>query len=325
MAQQPAAVADQLRPLAEAGDERAIVLYAWAMLQAGRWPESLEYGRQALELGAVQVGAGYIGNMIGQPEHAAASLDMLPMALDGGWQVDPLGWIVQFAQRGDSESVARLLQVTTTHGPRQPRADLDQLIVDLGSARETFGRELSEVQAAKAEAVASIAADQQAIAEQRRRLEDLGQKVERLSHEAASDELAKQYATHAKHGERIAFYLSLVALVVGGGAAVVAAYLTIKHANESDPKVLEGLAKASISLPIALFAAALGKLGARYRRMAWHWRHVELQLRTAEPYIAELEGDRRANMIEALAGRFFPGQPLSIDGERVQTGLSNAD
>jgi hypothetical protein len=98
------------------------------------------------------------------------------------------------------------------------------------------------------------------------------------------------------------------ALLLGTLAVGLAAFFTLTHINDK-PDIAEGLPKAGISIPFALLAAYLGRLGARFRQIAWRWRHVELQLRTAESYIGELDSDRRSSLIEALALRFFPGQP----------------
>ena len=48
----PAAIADQLKPLADSGDDYAVVLAAWSLMQAGRWPEGIQYAERAAELGA---------------------------------------------------------------------------------------------------------------------------------------------------------------------------------------------------------------------------------------------------------------------------------
>jgi hypothetical protein len=180
-------------------------------------------------------------------------------------------------------------------------------------ATATFDRHAAGVEEAKVKAIVSIESGERQVNEEVDRLASLGHKVETLAHEAASDELSRQYSIQAKRNERAAFWFELGALVVGAGAALVAAYFTWKHANDK-PGLTEGLAKAGIAIPVALFAAFLARLATRFRRMAWRWRHVELQLRTAEPYIAELGEDQRSRLVETLALRFFPGQPLDISG-----------
>src|SRR4051812_912367 len=99
---QPAAVVDQLRPLADGGDDYAVVLTAWALAQVGRWQEGIPYALEATKKGAGFVAANYVGNLMGAPEYREQALDLLSDAMDAGWAVDPFGWLPTFAQRSDS-------------------------------------------------------------------------------------------------------------------------------------------------------------------------------------------------------------------------------
>jgi hypothetical protein len=318
VAQSPAAVIDQLRPLADAGDDGAVILLAWCFLQAGRWLDGIEYGRRAAKLGATQIAAQYASNLSGQAEHRDLTIELTAAALSNGWQMDPLGWLAQFNQRGDTDGAAEMLRLTTVT-PAAARADeeWDELLRRARSSREAFNAEISEVESSRQEAIREIEGHEDAVEVERKRLEELGKKIETLAHDAAADELAKQYANQAKRNERTAFWFTFAAVAVGLVAAAVAVYFTLEHADDRDPDLAEGLVKAAVALPVALFAAYLGRLGSRYRHMAWRWRHVELQLRTAEPYIAELSPERRVALIEVLALRFFPGQGLDLEGVSV--------
>jgi hypothetical protein len=313
IAQQPAAAADQLRALADTGDPHAIVLAAWALAQAGRWAEAIPYAERAGELGAVQIIGQYVGNMIGQPEHRDAALRMLRIGMAGGWQVDPLGWLPTFAQRGDAEGAATLIELATSGWPQTSGARADALVTRLSTAMKAFDDRIHEVDGAKRDAIEAIKTRESQVDAEVQRLADLGYKVETIAHAAASDELSRQYARQAKRNERSAFWFTVAAIVVGAGAAGIAAYFTLSHATDG-PSVAEALTKAGIAIPVALFATFLGRLASRFRQMAWRWRHVELQLQTAEGYIAELDKDQRARLVETLALRFFPGQPLDISG-----------
>jgi hypothetical protein len=313
LAQQPGSVADQLKTLADSGDENAIVLAAWAFLQAGRWLEGIPYGERAAELGAVQIAAQYVGNMVGTPEHTPRALRVLRLAMESGWQVDPLGWLPTFAQRGDMEGAAELIKLATAAPARPSDAQAEALVTRLRDATRLFDQRIGAVDTAKDEALGRIEAHESAVNTEVERLGQLGHTVEILAHEAASDELSKQYANQAKRNERSAFWFTLAALLVGAGAAAIAAYFTLKNVDHR-PDIAEGLAKAGIAIPVALLATFLARLANRFRHMAWRWRHVELQLRTAQPYIAELDDDQRARLVETLALRFFPGQSLDISG-----------
>jgi hypothetical protein len=316
--QGPAAVIDQLRPLADAGDDSATVVLAWCFLQAGRVPDGVPYARRAAALGATQIAANYASNLLSQPEQRDTTIEFTRIALSHGWQMDPLGWLSQFTQRGDLDGAVEMVRLTTeSPSPARVDKEWDELLNRARSSRDEFGAELASVRSSREQAIEQIEGHENAVEAERRRLEELGKKIEILAHEAAADDLSKQYAQHAKRNERTAFWFTLAAVSVGLVAAAVAVYFTLKHANERDPDLTEGLVKAAVALPVALFAAYLGRLGSRYRRMAWRWRHVELQLRTVESYIAELSPERRNTLVEVLALRFFPGQGLDLDGSSV--------
>jgi hypothetical protein len=68
------------------------------------------------------------------------------------------------------------------------------------------------------------------------------------------------------------------------------------------------IARAAFGLPVALLAAYVNNLATTHRREAWRLRHIELQIRTANPFLGLLDGERRKETLAALALRFFPGQ-----------------
>jgi hypothetical protein len=311
----PASAADQLKTLADAGDEDAIVLAAWALLQAGRWQEGVPCAEQAAELGAIFVAANYVGTLVGQPEQRETTLRLMRTAMEAGWQADPLGWLPTFAQQGDTEAAAALIEMSRMPWPRIPDERVKTLMNRLRKAAQGFERREAEVEPAKSDAITNIESREQEVNNEVERLKSLGHKVETLAHEAASEELARQYSQQAKRNERAANWFTFFALVVFAVATFLAAYFTLKHINDK-PGITEGIAKAGIAIPIALFGAFLARLASRFRQMGWRWRHMELQLRTAEPYIAELDEEQRAHLIQTLALRFFPGQPLDITGGR---------
>jgi hypothetical protein len=322
---QPAAVADQMKALADQGDESAVLLAAWTLSQAGRWQEGIPYAKRAAELGAVMIAANYIGNLFSVPEQTNDALDFLAVAMDGGWSVDPLGWLPTVGQRGDTAAAARLIELATTGYPRSPDVELQTLLERLRQSRREIDDGVAAVESAKNEAISSMREREDAVAKEQERLAELGHKIDVLAHEAAADELARQYEHQAKRSERSAFWFTAAALLIGTLAVALAAYFTLHHIKDK-PDIAEGLAKAGISIPFALLAAYLGRLGARFRQIGWRWRHVELQLRTAEPYIAELDAERRSSLIEALALRFFPGQPLDVgDGAAESPGARAAE
>ena len=101
--------------------------------------------------------------------------------------------------------------------------------------------------------------------------------------------------------------------VVGVAAiGLAAAFVLIGLAESAD--ISDTLTKASISIPLLVLAAYLNRLGNEERRDARTWRHVELQIRTARPYLANLPQATSSEVLAALALRFFPGQSQNPHG-----------
>jgi hypothetical protein len=59
-------------------------------------------------------------------------------------------------------------------------------------------------------------------------------------------------------------------------------------------------------------------LGSEERRDARSWTHIELQIRTARPYLGNLPDDLRQDVQAALALRFFPGQAQDPHGSSTE-------
>jgi hypothetical protein len=302
-----------VRQLADAGDENAVILAAWTLGKTGQWQEGLPYAKRAVDLGASWVAANYVGNMIGTPEHREAALAMLERALANGWSVDPLGWVGAVAQQGDAAGVKRILDLALQTWPETRQHELNHQLLDaFRGASHQLDSQIGQVEQSKTVAVEAIQGHEAAVEQERQRVAAVAKKALALAHGVASEELARQYADKAKWTQIAGWIFTGLAVLVGAGAAALAAVITLEYANDQDPDILLGLAKSAIALPIALLAAYLGRLAGRYRDMAWRLRHMELQLLTAELYIAELPEDRRAALVEQLALRFFPGQPLDI-------------
>ena len=205
--------------------------------------------------------------MIGTPEHRPAALRLLRIAMESGWQADPLGWLPTAAQQADARMAAELLDLSVMPWPSIPDERVSALMERLHTATETFDRHATDVEDAKTKAIATIQSREKNVNQEVDRLANLGHKVEKLAHEAASDELSRQYSLQAKRNEKAASWFELGALVVGAGAAILAAYFTLRHADGT-ADLTEGLTKAGIAIPIALFAAFLARLATRFRRMA---------------------------------------------------------
>ena len=130
----------------------------------------------------------------------------------------------------------------------------------------------------------------------------------------AAENLADAYAVEVKRTESQAKGYTWASLAVGAAALIVTAIglLTLGETPEAEQVV----AHAAWGIPVALLAAYVNTLASTHRREAWRLRHIELQIRTANPFLGLLEIGRREETLAALALRFFPGQEgVSFDGK----------
>jgi hypothetical protein len=188
------------------------------------------------------------------------------------------------------------------------------------AAADSIGRTASSVGAERERVIAAIAADGEKVSAERVRMEGLVQEVSDLANEAAAGQLAKAYAKHAQEEEETADRYTTASIVVGAIAAVatcVIAYFAFTKEHGTGAV----LTKAALALPVLAFAAYISRLATIHRRQGWRWRHIELQISTARPFVAPLDEDQRRLLTAALALRFFPGQRVDPEeGDAGSTG-----
>jgi hypothetical protein len=298
-----------LVPIADDGDRDAITLLAWMLVNMGRAGEGTRYANQAFEFGAMLALVNYGPNLLGQGNRPDG-IEWLRRAIAWGWPHDPLAYVQQVVQQGDPDAAFELLQLARTSRP-QLAANAVERVLD--SARSSLS-EIADLKSASThardEAVAAIDADATHIEDERKRVEGLVDDVTKLVHGVAAEQLATEYAKHADETEKTARNFTWGAIVFGAVAVGISLYIALKGvASGHDAGSI--LSKGLLTLPVIALAGYFGGLAGSYRRMAWHWRHVELQIRTASPYIAPLEEAPRKAMVAALALRFFPGQALN--------------
>jgi hypothetical protein len=104
---------EQLRPLADSGDEVARAVLAYLLgPQTGRWAEGLPYAKAAIEDGTGFLAYIYGQSLAGQPDAALRSEAawFLRSALDDGWPVDSFSAVIQAASQGDPGAIPALLE-----------------------------------------------------------------------------------------------------------------------------------------------------------------------------------------------------------------------
>lgn len=299
-------VLDALRPAADEGDRSALLLFTFAGNQLGQpIAQMLPRVEQALDEGVFLPAMSLVGRMVSEPAHHEDLLRLLDRILDvfPGWDVT--GWVTTIAQSAP-QMAARFAAIIAK--PRYPtpreweliRADSDALLTTLRTAAAT-------VEEDRARAVEAIGDHAESVAGERARVEKLVTDTTRLVHEVTADHMAQSYASRANATLSAALRWTAAAIAVAIVAVAWGIYVGA-HASANDASTSTILGKALVTLPLIAIAAYLGNVAAATRRMGWHWRHVELQIMTAEPFIAELDDDTRKALQAALAIRFFPGQ-----------------
>lgn len=315
----PQSAIDLIRPLADEGDLDATVLLAYILMQQGRASEGIPFANRAIDQGAAFLAANYAGHLVATADRAAG-IEMLRKAQMQGYPVDPLAYAPQMAQAGDMEAALTLLEAARSAPTSLPIAEerFTSLMDQIQAAQSGVTNSVAAVNKAASDATESIASTEQELREERDRVGELVTEVSGLVHEVAADHLAKEYAEQAKKMEDSAKRYTASAIIAGVltiGAAI--ASVVLLFGSSADPGAI--FSKFAFTLPLIAFAAYLGGLAASHRRMAWHWRHIELQIRTAEPFIAGLDDADRKSLLALLAMRFFPGQTLDPTSKADET------
>jgi hypothetical protein len=301
---------DILRPLADDGDDQAAALLAWLYVSQGPWNEGIPYARAAAKAGIITPLPNYVGNMLSDPSMRRDAIEFVRLLKDAGWPVDPMSYATQTAQQGDLDAATAFFELTALPAPAGARQQWDDLLEEVRPAVDDIKASVSVVQADRDRAAAAIAEHESHVSDDRSRMEDLVREVTDLANQGAAAHLANEYANQAERTETTAKRYTNWAIWAGGAAAVAAGVIAF-FAFSTESGVGPVLTKAALALPILAFAGYIARLATIHRQQAWRWRHIELQIRTANPFVSPLPDEQRRILIAALALRFFPGQPIS--------------
>lgn len=312
--QWPAAV-EAVRPLADEGDPLAVAMTAMYLGQSGQAAQGVQYAERAIE-GDIAVGplaANYMNWVQNDVNLRSLAPKFFQAALDAGWAIDPFGQAQAFVQQGNPDGAYQILLNAKKRTLPEIERAWEGLSKEIAQNRGRIDDDLRQVSEARAEASASMDADREAIRTERERVQELVAETASLVQNLAADNLASEYAARAKAANRRAGRWTIATLVVSVLAiAAAAAFVLIGLAYHHDVSTV--LARAAITLPLLALAAYLNKLSTDERRDARNWTHIELQIRTARPYLGNLPEAMRDEVQAALALRFFPGQALDPHG-----------
>lgn len=204
--------------------------------------------------------------------------------------------------------------------PPDTAARLADMRKEVESIRAKIETEISDAAASvtgqRDRAFADIEETLEAVAMRRQVAEQQASELGIVTSSIAAENLAEAYTKNAKRTENIAWGFTAASILTGLLSIGVAAWAVYSSGTGSELHVL--IARAALGVPVALFAAYINSLANGHRREAWRLRHIELQIRTANPFLGLLARELREDTLAALALRFFPGQEgVSFDGENA--------
>lgn len=306
--QAPPQAIEQLKPQADAGDSRAIALLAYFYINQGQIDEGLPYAEQAVKDGYGHLAQLYATDLAQRqrPELRARAAEFARAAIDNGANLDVFNLIIQSAQQGEPPLVSELLESTRGPGPSGVRDGWKQLLERANANLDRIDTAATEVAGQRDQAFEAISAETKMVEERRADAERQADELGLVTSALASHNLADAYAQDAERTEQQARRYTVASLGIGLISVGISLYglLTVHAGNGVDT----ALTRAAFGIPVALLAVYVNSLATTHRREAWRLRHVELQIRTANPFLGLLDADRRRETLATLALRFFPGQ-----------------
>lgn len=288
--------AQVLQPAIERDWLPAILAGAWFEQSRSRHAEAIPLVRRALALGNPLPGMWFFGQYINDPENHELAIETARVANEDGYPWDVVGNWQTFWNQGHQDEAVALFEAAAIPQPSRIRAEWDRLLEDARTGMGEIQNAAAIVQTARDEAVESIRAEEAALRSERERVETLVSDATSLVHGVTADHIAKAYAERARGALGAARRWTVAAIVVGVLAAAWATAVAV-HAFTEEQGVSTTIGKVLVSLPILLVAGYLASIASNNRRMGWHWSHIELQIRTAEPFIANLDEDTRNRLL----------------------------
>lgn len=306
---------EALRPFADQDDPIAVAMVAMYLGQGGQAGQGIPYAERAVK-GRVAPGAiaaNYIQWTNNDPALRTRTPEFFKAAIDAGWTVEPISQAQQLMQQGNPDGAFEVLRVGSSRTLAQVERAWEQLSQDVANSQRRIDTDLAQVSELRAAITAQMNRDAAAIVAERDRIQELVSETTSLVQSVAADNLASEYANRAKSAAARATNWTYATLIVSVAAiGVAAAFVLVGLANHHDATTV--LARAAISVPLLALAAYLNKQSSDERRDARNWTHIELQIRTAQPYLGNLSEELRDEVQAALALRFFPGQSQDPHG-----------
>jgi hypothetical protein len=259
--QQQEAIA-AIRPVADEGDESALLLICFFLQQTGQPQEAIPYVKKVAGLGNQLLTSTFFGLLADNPENRSSAVEMVRSNPMGGFvSNDPLGRAVEFANQGDDAQALDMLRAAAGPHPwpsseevSRARSRLHELSGALGSVGEARTDALVGIEKASSEVDEIF----QGFQTRRSTLTKLLDNLTNASSQSYFDQQA------AKYGSESTWLWSIGVAVLA--VASLAAFLPLVLNYASKSHQLHGQSNVSAHLGAALaLAAVAGVLLARAR------------------------------------------------------------
>jgi hypothetical protein len=324
-AQNPPAGIEALRPAVERDERGARGLMAWMLAQQGRLEEAVQALLPLVEDGA---GVAYLPVYIGQQAVAQADPTLreqgarvLQRAVRDAGSWDPFTHVQQLMAQGEVDAALDLLDAAVHPSPPvAERKAWQELLEETRAQARAVSDAKAKVETDQGRAQADIEGAREEVLRARDDLVRLVEEVGGLAGQAGAAVQANEYGSRADRIETLANRLTVAAVVLGTLIALGAVVLAISAAGATDP-LTAAAEKAPISIPLLALNIYIGGLARGFRQEAVQLRHIELQIRTANPFLGALDEERRKAILAILALRFFPGQ-AAVEAQAAAPGSS---
>lgn len=309
----PQIATNQILQVAASGDPRATTLATWALVSTGRHQEALAYADQATRAG-VPWAAQWLGPQLAghpDPQLRHQALRLQSAAADAGLPVDFFGLSHQLASTGDLSAAAAAIDHLGKPRPSGARAQWDDLVGEVQPQIREIAAAAIGARTERDRVLAEMEKERERVAAARRTVDDVAREVGALASKAGGLALARDYGTRADVIEKRANRFTWASIGIAALVGAIAIALAVDAGQDPNP-LKSVLQKAPITIPFLLVNLYVGRLASSFRSEAVQLRHIELQIRTANPFLSALDDGRRKAVLAMLALRFFPGQTLPV-------------
>ena len=286
---------------------------AWMLAQQGRLADGIPHALEAARAGAGQLATVYAQNLAASadPSQRDAAGEFFRLAQQFPSVIDPFAQAVAALQQGNRPLAEELLRDSVTAPLAGIREQADRLVQDADHRLRAIGETEARATAEADHAIAQIRESLEQVRREQEDLSSVARQAGALASGTSATVQARDYSERANRVERRAERLTLLSVVLAVGIAAGA--IALAASGGGDTGVDDAARRAAFALPLVFVNLYLARLAGSFREEAIRWRHIELQMKSAIPFLGGMAPDRREDVLAALAAGFFPGQPMPGD------------